>query len=261
MKAKDMAETLKKRLAERHSGDIFTTEALVGSGGSQRFDAWAMEPTWTMDRCVGYEVKVQRSDFVSDKKWTGYLPYCTEFFFVCPAGLIKPEEVPAGVGLLWGTANAGKVYQKKPAVPRPIDPASLATMLKHVLMWRYRYRSDASSRATAEAWLRSMEDDLEFDYRLKAAIKKAAGALTAKTTEENAALKAESETVREVQHWLKLNGIDFKDSHWAVLRAVEDAVKEKRDGITREVKALEWDLRHTGERLTSLADKIAGKEA
>lgn len=259
LKPKDMAATLKQRLAERHAGDMFTTEALIGSGGAQRFDAWAMEPTWTMNRCVGYEVKVQRSDFVGDKKWTGYLPFCTEFFFVCPAGLIQPSELPPEVGLLWGTANAGKVYQKKPAIPGPIDPDALATMLKHVLMWRYRQRGDGG-QAKAEAWLRDVEEGRDLDYRLKEAIKKAAGKLTAATALENKALKESQESAREVEHWLKVNGIDFRDNHWAVLREVEAAVKERRDGVTKEVQALEWDLRHTGERMTALADKIAGKE-
>src|SRR6266704_1287102 len=128
-RARDMARLLKKRLADRHEDDVYCEEALCGPGGAQRFDAWAMEPSWVRTRCPGYEVKVSRGDYVGDKKWTGYLDYCTEFYFVCPAGLIRPEELPPQVGLLWGTANGGKVYQKKPAIPREIDPEHLSVML------------------------------------------------------------------------------------------------------------------------------------
>lgn len=47
-----------------------------------------------------YEVKSGRRDFVSDKKWQTYLPFCTHFGFVAPRGVIKPDELPPGIGLV-----------------------------------------------------------------------------------------------------------------------------------------------------------------
>lgn len=47
-----------------------------------------------------YEVKSGRQDFTSDKKWRKYLPYCTQFAFVCPPGAIRASELPKGVGLI-----------------------------------------------------------------------------------------------------------------------------------------------------------------
>lgn len=47
-----------------------------------------------------FEVKSCRQDFTSDKKWQNYLPFCTHFAFVAPKGVIRPDELPKGVGLL-----------------------------------------------------------------------------------------------------------------------------------------------------------------
>jgi len=52
---------------------------------------------WTVR---GFEVKISRSDFLSDRKWPNYLPYVNYFYFATPPGLIKPEELPPEIGLL-----------------------------------------------------------------------------------------------------------------------------------------------------------------
>jgi hypothetical protein len=47
-----------------------------------------------------YEVKSSRADFLADGKWPSYLPYCTHFAFVAPAGCIQRWELPPDVGLI-----------------------------------------------------------------------------------------------------------------------------------------------------------------
>ncbi|GAC1398388.1 MAG: hypothetical protein NVS3B17_01220 [Vulcanimicrobiaceae bacterium] len=47
-----------------------------------------------------YEVKSSRGDFLCDGKWATYLPYCTHFSFVAPAGAIFKWELAQDVGLL-----------------------------------------------------------------------------------------------------------------------------------------------------------------
>lgn len=49
----------------------------------------------------GFEFKVNRSDFLQDKKWRKYLKYCNTFTFVCPPGVIKKGELDKGVGLVY----------------------------------------------------------------------------------------------------------------------------------------------------------------
>lgn len=55
-------------------------------------------------RFRGYEFKVTRQDFLKDiqnGKWLKYLDYCHTFTWVCPEGLISPEEIISPAGLLW----------------------------------------------------------------------------------------------------------------------------------------------------------------
>lgn len=47
-----------------------------------------------------YEVKSSRADYLADSKWQKYLPYCTHFSFVAPAGAIQKWELPREVGLI-----------------------------------------------------------------------------------------------------------------------------------------------------------------
>jgi hypothetical protein len=47
-----------------------------------------------------YEIKSSRSDFLADAKWPKYLPYCTHFSFVAPAGAIFRWELEREVGLI-----------------------------------------------------------------------------------------------------------------------------------------------------------------
>jgi len=58
----------------------------------------------------GYEIKVSREDFLQDKKWESYLKFCTWFYFVAPVGIIKPEELPDGIGLIEIEVNEREPY-------------------------------------------------------------------------------------------------------------------------------------------------------
>jgi hypothetical protein len=47
-----------------------------------------------------YEVKSSRTDYLADVKWERYLPYCTHFAFVAPAGAIARWELDRDIGLI-----------------------------------------------------------------------------------------------------------------------------------------------------------------
>ena len=71
------ASDLLALLAKKHSADVFVPECKTGgtwAGTHLRLDAWAMRRSWTHPTVWGYEIKVSRSDFLSDDKWVGYLP-------------------------------------------------------------------------------------------------------------------------------------------------------------------------------------------
>ena len=68
-----------------------------------------------------YEVKVSRSDFLSDvkaEKWRRYLYAAGQVTFAVPEGLIEPTEVPTGAGLIvrceaeWLSVKPAKRHHK-----------------------------------------------------------------------------------------------------------------------------------------------------
>jgi hypothetical protein len=91
-------------------------EVPINGHGSQRLDAWVIRPGYPA-HTIGYEIKVSRSDFLQDNKWQNYLPYCDEFFFLCPQNLISALELPTEAGLIYVMPNRLKTikrgYKKK----------------------------------------------------------------------------------------------------------------------------------------------------
>jgi hypothetical protein len=88
---------------------LFFRELRVGTGrrngGAPRLDGFALNtlPHTTMKR-ICYEVKTSRGDFLSElkqplKRRIG-MRYSNEFYFVTPAALVNPAEVPADCGLV-----------------------------------------------------------------------------------------------------------------------------------------------------------------
>lgn len=158
MKAKPpniKAKQLLELLATRHCGDVFIPECKTGpthySTMMQRMDAWAMKKSWAHPLTIAYEIKVARGDFLADNKWRGYLPYCNQFVFVAPPGLIEVDEVPRDAGLLVCSRNASRLYQKKKAPYREVDiPESL---YRYILFSRVRITREFSDDGNgAEFW-------------------------------------------------------------------------------------------------------------
>jgi len=65
---------------------------------NRRFDVIGIDRKKRQSRIV--EIKSSRKDFVSDKKWREYLPWCNYFTFLTPIGVINPEELPPKIGLV-----------------------------------------------------------------------------------------------------------------------------------------------------------------
>lgn len=116
-----------------------------------------------------WEVKVSRSDFLSDirsAKYERYLPHCRKLYFATPAGLLSKDEIPEGMGLTVRGDNGWHVV-KAPRL-RKVDPGTHAITLMAMLMRlngplssayvvpreervrRYVEMEDAASRVCAE---------------------------------------------------------------------------------------------------------------
>lgn len=142
MKQTIRADELKHAISKRHTDDLFLTEVKTGATSAQgwtsnellKFDALAIQKSWAKPCITGYEVKVARGDFLKDQKWPGYLPYCHKFSFVCPKGLIQPEELSEEVGLIWYYPDSGALVSKRPAKYRMIQ--IVPDLLYYILMSR-----------------------------------------------------------------------------------------------------------------------------
>lgn len=133
LKSKDIVDLL----ALKHHDAVFVPECKDGPtqrGSHQRMDAWVMIKSWANPLTIGYEVKVSRSDFLNDDKWHAYLAYCNELYFVCPHGLIQPDELPPEVGLIWVTKTGGRLVTKKKAQRREVVVPE--NIYRYILMWR-----------------------------------------------------------------------------------------------------------------------------
>lgn len=159
------ADHISGLLATRHAKDTWVAECNMGSAqaGCRRLDGWALLATWSPPTTIGYEIKVDRSDFLRDRKWEEYLPVCHELYFVCPAKLIQPEELPADVGLIWAGA---RLLTKRKAVRRDPDPVKLVRLMSYVLMSRTRIVADMYQAGAAKSqtdywrrWLAEREEE------------------------------------------------------------------------------------------------------
>lgn len=129
MAQKVTSTDIKLALKEFHSGkpSYFITECKTCSTyfpdpqGLLKFDGLAITKSYTKPNIIGYEIKVSRNDFLQDNKWHLYLQYCNEFYFVVPKGLVKKEELPDHVGLIYFNPDTKGLRTVKKALYRQIE--------------------------------------------------------------------------------------------------------------------------------------------
>lgn len=149
----------------RDNGEIACTELSLAAWGSAGWvDVAAAKPSWTSFNVTGYEIKVSRSDFLSDVrsgKFRRYLDFFHRFYFATPAGMMKKDEVPQGMGLIVRSEN-GWSGVVGPSV-MTVEEGALKQMLMAMLFrqkkapWR---TADDTPEARAErvrAYRRHME--------------------------------------------------------------------------------------------------------
>ena len=96
----------------------------------RRADLMAVDPKGGL---TIVEIKVAKSDLVTDGKWTDYLEYCDRFFWAVPPHLahILEEEryLPGDAGLI--VADRYDAAIVRPAAHRPLAPARRKAELLH----------------------------------------------------------------------------------------------------------------------------------
>ena len=144
--------------AARPPPDAFYAEVKSGpswgQGGRKLYimDAIAIKPSWSRPCIYGYEIKVSRSDFTRGRKKAldNYTKYCHKFSFACPVGLIKEDELPGDVGLLYYSPEHEHLFEVRRAMRREINMQSreVVGMLMYLAM--YRASDEETRRAKLE---------------------------------------------------------------------------------------------------------------
>jgi len=141
-------------LKHRHSGLEWATfvELNAGTGGyaGQRIDLYVfnMYPSKNYLR-IAYEIKVSRADFARElekpKKREFAERVANECYFAMPVGLVKPDEIPEGWGLIEAVKNGTRI--KKRAKQRKVADPPL-----HFAASIARRSSDGDPELPAAIW-------------------------------------------------------------------------------------------------------------
>lgn len=227
-----MSEGHITRLLERkHEKDVFVAQCKNGPTQTARaqlriLDAWVMPRSWTQPALTGYEIKVDRQDFLRDEKWNAYLAMCHRLYFVSPKGLIDPSELPEGVGLMYATAK--RVTTVRKAAHREIECPEL--VFRYVLMCRATIERERNSyQETREdrmerwrRWLREKDDRRALGTLVAHRIRD----MIAEVRLKNEELRNENATLEATRRLLEEAGITN-------LYEMRGALHSKRAALTR----------------------------
>jgi hypothetical protein len=103
--------------------DFVVVEELAPAPGL-RVDVMALGPkgeVWVI------ECKSGRADYVTDRKWQGYLEWCDRFFWAVDADF-PTEVLPEGTGLIIADAYDAEILAMGPVTPLP--PARRRVMVQ-----------------------------------------------------------------------------------------------------------------------------------
>lgn len=103
--------------------DFVTVEELVPAPGL-RVDVMGLGPkgeVWVV------ECKSGRADYLTDRKWQGYLDFCDRFFWAVDADF-PTDLLPADTGLILADAFGAEILRMGPA--QPLAPARRKGMVQ-----------------------------------------------------------------------------------------------------------------------------------
>lgn len=215
-----------KALTKRHDNrEFFITQCKTGPTGTGmlQFDGLAIHKSWAHPNIVGYEIKTSRSDFLRDAKYTGYLPYCHELYFVTPTGMVQRQEVEENIGLIWYNPATKALTTKKKAGHRKIEIS--AHMLLYIIMNRLdsdRLPFNSNKTEYWREWLNEKINNKELGYRVKSK-------LLEKVVQQEQELKryknskADQEELSEIDKVMHKHGIW---SHWRRAQSIDAALSK-----------------------------------
>lgn len=173
IRAYHVAAALQKRHTRKNTPDLFFEQVKTGSsyiGKPRILDAVAIRPSWASPCITGYEIKVDRGDFLHDDKWREYLPYTNEFCFVAPKGIIKESELPAEIGLMIFNPITKSVRTVRKAAWREIEKATAFDLLYFILLWRGENHHTRTNTERIEEYLAERISARQLGYNMKSKV-------------------------------------------------------------------------------------------
>jgi hypothetical protein len=157
MTSDEVAAALKLRYPSPEWASFFELRTGTGALADRSLDFWAMNcfPSKGF-LTVAAEIKVSRGDFFKEladpKKVQKTRDAAMESYYVCPAGLIQPGEVPEGFGLLEVVANGTlrvKARAPQKAQALAFSPTFMASVLRRVTdaQWEAKQAKERAERA------------------------------------------------------------------------------------------------------------------
>jgi hypothetical protein len=195
-------------------------------------DAWVLTRSWAHPNTIGYEIKVDRSDFINDNKWHEYLPYCNSFYFVCPKDVIKESEVPGDAGLYYCTLPSHRLLLKKKAPWRDVNiPITLFT---YVLMCRTKIIGDTSDARSKleywESWLKEKERTFEVGRQVGKRLRELIDRKITEVDRQNSDLQYQIDKYEQVVEVIKELGLETGTSSWRLVDQIKEKIKELSQG-------------------------------
>lgn len=249
-------------LNTKHSKDVIIPECKNGETYGARdllkLDAWVLRRSYSPLTTIGYEIKCSRKDFEQDQKWTSYLDLCHEFYFVCPAGLIRTTDLPQRVGIIW--ASKDKLHTKRKAQRVEPDIEKLSRLLIYVVMSRSKIVASIEERERGEPkdWLQSIRETIEkanerkeLAYFIKGHVKQ----IYERTRDMDFNLKNREDAIKRFEKQLAELGIvwDSKVNHWQDNMRIENEIRLLKNQISFRTLEGMKRLAHT---LTEVVEEI-----
>jgi len=113
-------------------GRMVWTDMQLGPSGSPRPDVYTIEKSYSNPKPTVYEIKVSRSDFLSDIKSGKYLKYfdfAQQVYFAVPDGLVKKSEIPDNCGLAVRKQNVWRNTKRATVQPYKLPETAVLKLL------------------------------------------------------------------------------------------------------------------------------------
>lgn len=248
-----------KLLEIKHHDACFVTQCKTGStyySNFSQFDCWVLEKSWAHPRTIGYEIKVSRSDFLNDKKFTNYFDYCNELYFVAPDGIIGKDEVPENCGLMVASKNLKRLITKKKAPYREIDEVNLVSLFKYILFFRTQIIKENKPQDKVkfwEEWLMEKEEK----KRLGVNVSKKIRDYVKNIEKENDELKRENDKLEIVKQAANDLGIDlYKISTFSSTETIKRMFNSNHTEIKKQLDELNNDINFKIRNIKTYLDKM-----